>query len=219
MAKPVNLYQGSAPAAMAQMGQGISEAGARIGQMMQGGYESMGKGLAKGIDAAAEAYKQNQQEQARFDATKKMYKAFESFIPDNKQKEAIQGIFDDTSMSVAQKNQLAPTLLNFLAQSQQQAGRESVANIMAGSRVQAAEARRPAPNTEATFSVPTLNDVFGLPGDGSQGTPVPFRAPAPAIPQSGQPASRIGPNGQMEVWSSRLGRYVELDNPMQDIQY
>lgn len=214
--KPFNPYQGPAPAAMAQMGQGILEAGANIARITQAGYESMGKGLAGGINMAVNEYAKYKDDQAKFDATKKVFNAFGDYLSED-QKQGIKQVFDDTSMSVRQKNQLAPMLLNFLGQAQQQAGRESVANIMAGSRVQAAESRRPAPNTAATFSVPSLNDVFGLPADGSQGNPAPLQQPA--IPQSGQPASRMGPNGQMEVWSSRLGRYVELDNPMQDIQY
>lgn len=82
MAKPINLYQGSAPAAMAQMGQGISEAGARIGQIMQGGYESMGRGLAKGIDAAAEAYAKYKDMSSQVKASEKSYETLKSYLPE-----------------------------------------------------------------------------------------------------------------------------------------
>ena len=54
--KPINPYQGEAPRAMAQMGQGILETGANIAKTIQGGYEQMGQGLAKGITTATSAY-------------------------------------------------------------------------------------------------------------------------------------------------------------------
>jgi hypothetical protein len=119
MAKPINPYQGPAPAAMAQMGAGILEAGARIGQTIQGGYESMGKGIASGISSVAGAYKEYKDDQAKFDATKKMYKAFGGSLDENTRKEA-DTIFADTSMSVREKNALAPTLMQYLGASQQQ---------------------------------------------------------------------------------------------------
>ena len=87
MAKPINLYQGPAPAAMAQMGQGISEAGARIGQIMQGGYESMGKGLAKGIDAAASAYGQYKETQSQVKAAEKSYETLKNYLPEDVRKQ------------------------------------------------------------------------------------------------------------------------------------
>lgn len=121
MAKPLNPYQGGAPAAMAQMGAGVMEAGANAARSLQSGYEALGSGLAKGITSVANAYAQNKEEQARFDATKKMFKAYESYLPESARNE-IGGIFEDTSMSTAQKNAMAPMLLNFLAQSQQQYG-------------------------------------------------------------------------------------------------
>lgn len=87
MAKPINLYQGPAPAAMAQMGQGISEAGARIGQIMQGGYEAMGKGLAKGIDAAASAYGQYKETQSQVKAAEKSYETLKNYLPEDVRKQ------------------------------------------------------------------------------------------------------------------------------------
>ena len=123
MAKPINPYQGPAPAAMSQMGQGILEAGARIGQTIQSGYESMGKGLASGISSAASsiagAYNQSKDDQAKFDATKKMFKVFGKTLDETQRKE-IDSIFADTSMSVREKNALAPTLMQYLGASQQQ---------------------------------------------------------------------------------------------------
>jgi hypothetical protein len=119
MAKPINPYQGAAPAAMAQMGQGILEAGARIGQTIQGGYESMGKGLASGINSAVSQYAQYKDDQAKFDATKKMFNAFGGSLGE-KERQGIDGIFADTSMSVREKNALAPTLMQYLGAAQQQ---------------------------------------------------------------------------------------------------
>ena len=228
------------------MGQGILEAGANAARITQAGYESMGRSLGQGLQSAgsavASAYTQTKDDQAKFDSIKKLVGAFDDYLPKQTDPQTgavtspmgdkIKSLLADTSMSVREKNQMAPMLFSFLSQAQQQSGRESVANIMAGSRVDAANARRPAPQTGSTFGgVPTLDSVFnspvgqpqpqgggnlsGLPMNPSQGNP---EALMPTSQQA-QPASRIGPNGQMEVWSSRLKRYVELDNPMQDIQY
>ena len=119
MAKPINPYQGPAPAAMSQMGAGIIEAGANIGRTLQGGYESMGKGIASGITAAADAYVQYKEDQAKFDATKKMVKTFGGSL-NEQERQGIDEIFADTSMSVREKNALAPTLMQYLGASQQQ---------------------------------------------------------------------------------------------------
>lgn len=119
MAKPINPYQGAAPAAISQMGQGVLEAGANIGRTLQGGYEAMGKGIASGITAAGDAYKQYKEDEAKFNATKKMYKAFGGSL-DEKQRQEIDSIFADTSMSVREKNALAPTLMQYLGASNQQ---------------------------------------------------------------------------------------------------
>lgn len=119
MAKPINPYQGAAPAAISQMGAGILEAGANIGRTLQGGYESMGKGISSGITAAADAYKQYKEDQAKFDATKKMFKTFSGSL-NEQERQGIDEIFADTSMSVREKNALAPTLMQYLGASQQQ---------------------------------------------------------------------------------------------------
>ena len=139
MAKPINLYQGAAPAAMAQMGQGILEAGARIGQTIQSGYESMGKGLASGINSAVSQYAQYKDDQAKFDATKKMFNAFGGSLGE-KERQGIDDIFADTSMSVREKNALAPTLMQYLgaAQQQNQAMAKQKAELDARAGLQAA---------------------------------------------------------------------------------
>jgi cell fate (sporulation/competence/biofilm development) regulator YlbF (YheA/YmcA/DUF963 family) len=106
MAKPFNPYQGPAPAAMAQMGQGILEAGARIGQTLQRGYESMGQGIAGGITAAADAYSDYKKTQSNVKASEKAYDTFRSFLDPEVQKSIdtrIEEMNKDTSMSLRDK--------------------------------------------------------------------------------------------------------------------
>ena len=119
MAKPINPYQGPAPAAMAQMGQGLMEAGANAARITQAGYESMGKSIAGGVNAITESYKQYKDDQAKFDATKKMVKTFGGSL-NEQERQGIDEIFADTSMSVREKNALAPTLMQYLGASNQQ---------------------------------------------------------------------------------------------------
>ena len=106
MAKPINPYQGPAPAAMAQMGQGILEAGARIGQTIQSGYESMGKGLAGGINAVAGAYGDYKKMESGVKASEKAYETFRGFLEPDVQKsidDQIAGMKQDTSLSLQDK--------------------------------------------------------------------------------------------------------------------
>jgi len=220
MAKPINLYQGPAPAAMGMMGQGILEAGANIGRSIQSGYESMGRGLAGGITSAASsiasAYTQSKDDQAKFDATKRLFKAFEGYLPKQKDPDTgkefspigneIKAMFDDTSMSVREKIAMAPMLLSFLGNAQQQYGRESVANIMAGSRVEAAGARRPPPITDGSFGgVRGVEDYMNLPTNSSQGNPAPLQS----TQQQGSPM--MSADGS-SVYDPRKGKWVRLDN-------
>ena len=69
--------------------------------------------------AAGEAYKQYKDDQAKFDATKKMFKTFSGSL-NEQERQGIDEIFADTSMSVREKNALAPTLMQYLGASQQQ---------------------------------------------------------------------------------------------------
>ena len=216
MARPINPYQGPAPASIGMMGQGLIEAGANIGRSIQGGYQALGQGLASGITAAAQAYKQSKDDQAKFDATKKLFGAFESYLPKQKDPQTgkefspigdeIRSIFNDTTMSVREKNAMAPTLLSFLANAQQQAGRESVANIMNTGRVEAAGTRRPAPITGGSFGeVRGVDDYMNLPTNSSQGNPAPLQS----TQQQGSPM--ISADGS-SVYDPIKGRWVRLDN-------
>jgi hypothetical protein len=209
--KPLNPYQGPAPAAMAQMGQGILEAGARIGQTLQRGYESMGQGIASGINAAADAYAKNKEEQGRFDATKKMVKAYESYLPESARNE-INGILSDTKMSVSQKNAMAPMLLNFLAASQQQQGRERVAGIMTESREAIAAAKNPPRPERPAFNAGPTVDPLDLPVGASPAAPQMLQQmpPAQGAPSlNAMPKVRQNPvTGEMEFWSPSAKRYI-----------
>jgi hypothetical protein len=236
MAKPINLYQGAAPAAMSQMGQGILEAGANIGRTIQGGYESMGKGLASGIKAVSDAYSEYKDDQAKFDASKKLFKAFGKSLGETERNE-IQGIFDDTTLSTRQKNAITPAVMQYIGAVQAQAGREKVATIMADSRIKPAvvpvvldtkvptlqslldtvidqpqSSSRPVQGSSRPLQ--SGGDVSGLPMNPSQGNPdllVPTSAASSVAPsaQSGMPPARKNLiTGEMEFWSPEAKRYV-----------
>jgi hypothetical protein len=72
MAKPINLYQGPAPAAMGMMGQGISQAGGAIGEMLMKGYAGLGQGLASGINQAVSQYYKQMQDEKQFQREKEL---------------------------------------------------------------------------------------------------------------------------------------------------
>ena len=81
MAKPINPYQGPAPAAMSRMGEGIMEAGANIGRTLQSGYESMGKGIASGISAVAGEYAKYKDMTSQVKAAEKSYETLKGYLP------------------------------------------------------------------------------------------------------------------------------------------
>jgi hypothetical protein len=216
MAKPINLYQGPAPAAMAQMGAGMAEVGANIGRTLQGGYESMGKSLAGGITSLAGAYKEYKDDQAKFDATKKMVKAFEGYLPKQKDPvtgkefspmaDELKGFLNDTTISTREKVAMTPMVMSFLGNAQQQYGRENVANIMNKGRVEAAGARRPAPITDGSFGgVRGVDDYMNLPTNSSQGNPAPLQS----TQQQGSPMMSVDGSS---VYNPKTGKWVRLDN-------
>ena len=206
MAKPINPYQGPAPAAMAQMGAGILEAGvaagANVARTLQGGYESLGKGIASGITAAGEAYKQYKDDQAKFDATKKMVKAFEGYLPKQKDPvtgkefspmaDQLNGILNDTTISTREKVAMTPLVMNFLGQAQQQYGKERVAGIMTDSR-EAIAANKPQPKSMPAYGVGNPMDRFNQPV-GGQAPPKaqPNYSDLPRNPSQGDPSGLTG---------------------------
>lgn len=106
MAKPINPYQGPAPAAMSQMGQGLLEVGANIGRTLQSGYESMGRGIAGGISAIAGAYGDYKKMQSGVKASEKAYDTFRSFLDPEVQRSIdtrIEEMNKDTGVSLQDK--------------------------------------------------------------------------------------------------------------------
>jgi len=85
MARPINLFQGPAPQAMAMMGQGFIEAGANIGRTLQQGGAALGEGIAKGIESVAGAMKQSNSAKAANNVTKSILgdeNMFKMFFPE-----------------------------------------------------------------------------------------------------------------------------------------
>ena len=91
---------------MGMMGQGIIEAGANIGRTLQGGYESMGKGIAGGIKAVSDAYGDYKKMQSGVKASEKAFDTFRSFLSPEVQKSIdtrIEEMNKDTSLSLQDK--------------------------------------------------------------------------------------------------------------------
>lgn len=106
MAKPINLYQGPAPAAMSQMGAGLAEAGANIGRSLQQGYQSMGQGLAGGINAAVGEYAKYKDMNAQVKASQKSYETIKSYLPPEVQSQfdaQIESMNQDPNLSLRDK--------------------------------------------------------------------------------------------------------------------
>jgi hypothetical protein len=83
--KPRELYSGPAPAAQAQMGAGILEAGANIGRSIQSGYESLGKSLGAGLQAVGGAVGQ-------YETAKSANKVTESLLGNEELSKTILGV-------------------------------------------------------------------------------------------------------------------------------
>lgn len=185
----------------------------------------MGQGIASGITAVADAYSKYKQDQAQYDATKKMYKAFEGYLP-KEQREAVRGIFDDTTISIAEKNKLAPMLFNLIGAAQTQrfalergAQQESGATgrTKIGAQVEAYKyGGAPAPQlgadqTQGDIVQPTQQDQLpqygaeGMPGTDMQGgTPLaPVISGAPFYDQGFVPIKRKKPIA--ERYQSHIG--------------
>lgn len=101
MAKPISMFQGPAPQAMAMMGQGLSEAGARIGQFEQQGRQALGQGLAQGLQGAAGAMTQLSSAKAANNVTKSILgdeNMFKMFFPEGteEQRKNLLSSFNET---------------------------------------------------------------------------------------------------------------------------
>ncbi len=107
---PRNPFSGQAPAAMAQMGAGLSEAGARIGQFNYQGLADFGKGMASGISTGAGNYFAGQDAKSTVSALGKTA----DLIQDPQQKQAFQDFLSSDEFSNKQKAQMGTNLFNTL---------------------------------------------------------------------------------------------------------
>lgn len=171
------------------------------------GMGELGRGLAGGIDKAMSIMEAHKEEQAKFDATKKMYSAFKNYLPEESRSK-IDEMLSDTSMSVKEKNQLAPLLMNMISQGQQQSGREEVARIMANSREAIADLKNRQPAERPAFTVgdktTALNALFGSQPTGG----VPTVRPVNPNPQvRNDPVSGIP-----QFYDNRIRRWIDEPN-------
>jgi hypothetical protein len=205
------------------------QASQNAAEMQMRGQEALGKGIASGINAVSSAFKEHKEEQAKFDATKKLFKAFSGSL-DEDTKNSIESIFNDTSISTKEKNAISPAIMQYLGNVQQQKGREKIAEIMTTSREAIAADKnqpRPLPQFDATNAI----DQFGLPAGSSPANPqalqpqpqvggasdVPYmiqRQPDQPQPVQQQPRGKMPltkyneQTGEMEFWSPGARRYV-----------
>lgn len=200
------------------------QASQNAADMRMRGMESMGKGIAGGISAAAGAFKEYKDDQSKFDATKKLYSAFKDFLPEESRNE-IDKMFSDTSMSVREKNQISPLLMNMIAQGQQQQGKESIANIMAGNRLDVAAMKNPPRAEPVPFNIAPTEDPFDRPAGQASTAPRPTQSapymiqpppqaqPQPVRQQGGARLPKIKYNdqtGEYEFLDPRGTRYVPM---------
>jgi hypothetical protein len=211
MAKPINLYQGPAPAAMGMMGQGLVEAGANIGRSIQGGYQALGQGLASGITAAAQAYGDYKKMQSGIKASEKAYDTFKDFLDPQVRSsidQKIEGINKDTSLSMQDKAAFWDQAKGFIGGSINQTYALDKQQKMINALVarEAVKASGRAPITGGSFGrVRGVDDYMNLPTNSSQGNPAPLQS----TQQQGSPM--ISANGS-SVYDPIKGRWVRLDN-------
>jgi len=193
------------------------------------GMSEIGRGLAGGIDKAMNLMEAHKEEQAKFDATKKMYSAFKNYLPEESRSK-IDEMLSDTSMSVKEKNQLAPLLMSMISQGQQQAGRERIANIMADSRENVAGLKNRQPAERPVFDVQNPKSIFNTPvGNPAGQRPIsgmPMNPPAAReVPMtrtvSSGPQARQNPvSGVMEFFDPKIRRWVqEPDQQVDDLYF
>lgn len=225
---PFQTYgQTSAPSNMMFPTAAYLQAAGNAADLQMKGMDAIGRGIAGGIEKASNLMEAHKEEQAKYNATKKMFDAFSGYL-DESQKENIKNIFDDTTMSVKQKNALAPLLMNFLSQAQQQYGKERIANIMTNSREAIAAARNPSRPERPAFNVASTIDPLDQVIDQAPVAPtstVPYMLQRPqGQPQptqgslSSMPKTKLNPQtGKMQFWSPEAKRYI--DEPEDDLVF
>lgn len=187
------------------------QAAQNAADMQMRGMESLSKGLAGGINTAVAEYSKYKEDQSKFDATKKLFKAFSGSLSEDEQK-SIQEIFDDTSISTREKNLISPAIMQYIGNVQQQKGREKIAGIMTESREAIAAANnqpRPLPEFDATQGPDLYNQPAGqAPAAPAPAAPYMTQRP-PATPQPVQQQ----PRGKMPLtrWNPDTKEYEFLD--------
>lgn len=132
---PRNPFSGQAPAAMGQMGAGLSEAGGRMGQFAYQGLADFGKGIAGGISAGTGNFMASQDAKSTVSALGKTA----DLIQDPQQQQALKDFLADDNLSTRQKAQMGTSLFNTLLdygmkysmQQSEQASRERIAGMRA----------------------------------------------------------------------------------------
>ena len=170
------------------------QASQNAAEMEMRGQEALGKGIAGGISAASSAFKEYKEDQAKFDATKRLFKAFENYLPKQTDPitkkvtspiaDEIKAIFADTTISTREKIQMTPIVMSLLGNAQQQYGREAVAEIMADSRLDVVNAKNPPPKPRTPFNAAPKVDPLD--------DPVLPSGSSAANPQALQPQSQVG---------------------------
>ena len=106
MAKAFNPYQNAAPPAMAQMGQGLSQAGAQIGQSIASGYRQAGVSIGEGLTAAIGEFASYQKMKSEVAASQKSYDQVRDYLDPAVRKhidDQIKEINEDSSLSLQDK--------------------------------------------------------------------------------------------------------------------
>lgn len=221
---PIQTYgQTTAPSNMQFPTAAYLQSSQNAAEMKARGMESLGRGLAGGIEKGLTIMQAHKDEEAKFNATKKAFKAFGSYL-DEPQKKAVEGIFADTTMSTRDKNALSPILLSMLASAQQQRGKEEIANIMTDSREAIAAAKnRPLPPPPVFNAAPEVNPLDQVVSQAPAAPAAPYMIQRP----QGQPQPTQGPLSNMpktredpltkriQFWSPEAKRYVdELENDL-----
>lgn len=115
--KPREMYSGAAPAAMAQMGQGLAEVGANIGRTTQQGYESMGKSIGQGLQAVGQAYADYKAMDSDVKAKQAAAKTLLPYLPKSAQESFAKSeaaIASDTSLGLRDKKAFYDLHMNML---------------------------------------------------------------------------------------------------------
>lgn len=115
--KPREMYSGAAPAAMGMMGQGLAEVGANIARTTQQGYQAMGEGIGKGIQAVGQAYADYKQMDSDVKAKQAAAKTLLPYLPKSAQESFAKSeaaIAADTSLGLRDKKAFYDLHMNML---------------------------------------------------------------------------------------------------------